>query len=322
MKGIKSLVIIWLLLQPLFLSSQIDFDKQYEISVKAIEAIKANDYNSFIELVNEDILAQSDLEAFKGYIKSASEIVNKYETVAPKDLLLIGVSQSAYKNKQIDILSVGFQFPPPKKQTMISEQNLLFLFSDEIDEEKMVGFRIQDFTAHEKLLSDKANNVPHLDSFNFNAKSVNWFRIWYDKGPTENNFGNEDGVYALSGDNKTLKKAKVEELLNEIFELVNQASIDSTDIHTRLGGQTVGKSEYLYLRMKFDDKAYKSLDQFTMTAIFNEEEGIQEVNKDYLIIRHSRSHRYYINLNEQELLRTKLRELAYRDYGNLLEKNP
>ena len=303
MKEVKRLFFMLILILPSILNSQISIDKQYEISLKAIEAIRQNDIDGFKELIDEDLFAETDSEVFNEFMNSSSDLLSKYDTLAPKELLVMGFSETFYKRKVIDLITLNFQFPPPRKQTMFSDQNLVFIFSEDINKDKIVGFKIIDYTISQKEREEDAKKIPHLSSLSLQKENIKAFRFWYDKGPVDNEFGNKDGVYALSGNKKTLKKANIDDLVSEILELINNAEIDSTDIHVKMRGPGYGKSEFFSLKMEFNDPKYKYLGEFRVTAIFTEEKGFEEINKDYLVIRHSRSHRYFIRLDKNELLK-------------------
>jgi hypothetical protein len=321
MKIKKAFLFFLLFISAGFLFGQANIDTEYEVSVRALTAIRENNVAAFKALMDENILKTIQDETLVQYVNSASEIVKKYEKVAPKEFVLLGTSTTNYQNNNINILSLIFPFPPPNKQEIVSDQQIIFIFSDDIQKGKIVGFRLRDFAGPARKIEEEAKKKPHLEKFNLKADQIDWFRIWYDKGPVKNDLGNNSGVYALSGNETMLKTAKIYSKYSEILNLVNSAKIDKTDINYSFT-KTVGNPEYLYLRMTFNSADYNDLGEFSIFTILTEEKGIDELNKEYIIVKHSETHRYFLKISENMELWNKLNELAHIDHGNLLEKNP
>jgi hypothetical protein len=321
MKIKKAFLFFLLVINSGFLFGQANIDTEYEVSLKALTAIRENNIGAFKALIDENILKTIKEETLTQYVSSASEIVSKYDKVAPKEFVLLGTSATNYQNKNINILSLIFPFPPPNKPEIVSDQQIIFIFSDDIQKGKIVGFRLRDFAGPARKIEEEAKKKPHLEKFNLKAEQVDWFRIWYDKGPVKNDLGNKSGVYALSGNKTMLKTAKIYKLYSEILNLVNTAKIDSTDINYSFT-KTIGNPEYLYLRMTFNNSDYKDLGEFSILTILTEEKGVDELYKGYIIVKHSETHRYFLKISENMELWNKLNELAHIDHGNLLEKNP
>jgi hypothetical protein len=304
-----------------FLFGQSNIDAEYEVSLKALSAIRQNNIEAFKALIDENVLKTIKDETITQYVSSASEIVKKYDKVSPKEFVLLGTSAANYQNRNINISSLIFPFPPPNKPEIVSDQQIIFIFSDDIQKGKIVGFRLRDFAGPARKIEEEAKKKLHLKKFNLKAEKIDWFRIWYDKGPAKNNLGNNSGVYALFGDKTMLKKAKINKIFSEILYLINIAKIDSTDINYSFA-KTVGSPEYLYIRMAFDSPEYSDLGEFSILTILTEENGIDELYKEYIIVKHSKAHRYFLKISENMELWNKLNELAHIDHGNLLEKNP
>jgi hypothetical protein len=321
MKIQKTLLLILFLITSGIVFAQSSIDTNYEISLKALAAIRENNIDALKALMDENIVKTIKEETFVQYVNSASEIVNKYDRVAQKEFILIGTATTIYQNKKINTLSLSFPFPPPNKPEIISDQHIIFIFSDDIQKGKIVGFRLRDFAGPAREIEEKAKKIPHLEKFDLIADNIDWFRIWYDKGPVQNDLGNKSGVYALSGDKTKLKTAKIYKLFSEIFTLINSAKIDSTDINYSFT-KTIGNPEYLYIRMTFGNPEYKDLGEFSIFTILTEEKGIDEISKGFIILKHSETHRYFLEIAKNRDLWNKLNELAHLNYGKLLEKNP
>jgi|GEM_PF-2888870 len=319
---IKNVFLLFLLsINTGFLFGQANMDSEYEVSLKALAAIRENNIDAFKALMDENILKTVKEETLTQYVSTASDIVKKYDKVAPKEFVLSGTSAVNYQNKDINILSLIFPFPPPNKPEIVSDQQIIFMFSDDIQKGKIVGFRIRDFAGPALKIEEEAKKKPHLEKFNLKANQIDWFRIWYEKGPVINDLGNESGVYALSGNKTMLKTAEIFKIYSEILTLVNTAKIDSTDINYSFT-KTIGNPEYLYLRMTFNSSYYKDLGEFSILTILTEEKGVDELYKGYIIVKHSETHRYFLKISENMELWNKLNELAHIDHGNLLEINP
>lgn len=317
----KVFLLFLLFINTVFLFGQANIDTEYEVSLKAFTAIRENNIEAFKALMDENILQTIQDETLVKYVKSASEIVRKHDTIASKEFILLGKSTTNYQNKNINLLSLIFPFPPPNKPTLVSDHQIIFIFSDDIQKGKIVGFRFRDFKGPARKIEEEAKKKPRLEKFNLKADHVNWIRIWYDKGPVKNNLGNKSGVYALSGDTTMLKTAKIHNLYSEILNLVNTAKIDSADVNYSFT-TTSGNPEYLYLRMTFNSSEYKDLGEFSILTILTEEKGVDELYNGYIIVKHSETHRYFLKIGENIELWNKLNELAHIDHGNLLEKNP
>jgi hypothetical protein len=167
----------------------------------------------------------------------------------------------------------------------------------------------------------KPKKKPHLAHFDFKTENITWFRIWYDRGPVKNTFGGQSGVYALSGNLDKLKEAKIENLMSEIFNLLNHANVDSTDYKYGLR-KTVGNPEDIYLRLTFKNYDYKEFNEFDILSIITPEDGVDELSDGYIVIKHSEVFRYFIKVSDHQELWERLKTLAHIDHGDLLEKNP
>lgn len=303
------------------LFGQENIDTEYDVSLKALDAIRENNIIAFKSLIDDDVLRTIKEETIVHYMNSATEIVKKYDIVAEKEFVLLGTSATNYLNKDINLLSLIFPFPPPTKQEIVSAQQIIFIFSDDMQKGKIIGFKLRDFAGPARKIEEQAKKIPHLGKFNLKVNRIDWFRIWYDKGPVNNDLGNKSGVYALSGNKRMLKSAKADVLLSEILTLINSAKIDSTDINYSFT-KTIGSPEYVYIRMTFSNLKYSNLGEFSIFTILTAEKGIDELSKGYIILKHSSTHRYFIEISKNKELWNKLTELAHLNHGNLLEKNP
>ena len=314
-------LLIILITRSILAVSQTSVDAEYEISLKAIDAIRNDDIQSFKGLWEEKILKASDDEGLLILFNNAADILKKYDGLTPKESLYIGITPSIYEYKYVEIKSLVFTFPPTKKPQMLSDEQIIFAFSDDIEKNKIVEFQIKDLITPAKDLAEQNGLKPHFKEFNFNFEFLDWFRIWYDKGPVENNLGNESGVYALSGNKNKLINNNADTLFSEILNLVNSAKLDSTDINYS-NVDILGCPEYLYIRLKFDDSTNKEYGDFTILTILTEENGFEEPYNGYIVITHSDTHRYFFDINKNIKLWKKLKELVHIDYGDSVEINP
>ena len=300
--------------------SQTDIEREYQTSLEALEMLKQMDIEGFKHLIDETVLKGINDQTLKTYAQQASDILNKHE-LPKKEFLMLGISATAYNGKPINVLSLGFPFPPPGKPGAIADQYIMMIFSKDISEDKIVGFKIRDLTGPARKIEEKARKTPHLSHFDFKTENVTWFRIWYDRGPVKNNFGGQSGVYALSGNLAKLKEAEIEKLISEIFNLLNSAKIDSTDYKYGLR-KTVGNPEDIYLRFTFKNYDYTEFNEFDILSIITPEDGVDELSDGYIVIKHSQVYRYFLKVSDNQELWEKLKTLAHIDHGDLLEKNP
>lgn len=108
--------------------------------------------------------------------------------------------------------------------------------------------------------------------------------------------------------------------LSEIFNLLNQAKIDSTDYKYGFR-KVVGRPEDIYLRFRFKNYDQKEFDEFSVLAIITPEAGVKELSDGYIVIKHSEVFRYFIRVSEHQELWKKLKALAYMNMVTYLKKN-
>jgi len=319
MKLLNIIVSIFLVF-PTLTFSQVNLDEEYEICIEALNQLRNNNPPGFAELIDENVLKDINETTLTNYVDQASKILIKYEN--PKqEFVLISQSQTNYKGELINITGLSFPFPPPTKPSIVADQHIMFLFSDDISDNKLVGFRIRDFAGPARQMEEAAKSKPHLEKFDLQTENLTWIRIWYDNGPTSNEFGNESGVYALSGDSKILKKAKIDKLVSDIFRLINSAEIDSTDYKYSLR-RTAANPEYVYLRMTFENYNYQEFNEFSIFTVLTAEERVDELSDGFIVIKHSEVFRYFLKVENNKELFNKLAELGRADYGELVERNP
>ena len=73
--------------------------------------------------------------------------------------------------------------------------------------------------------------------------------------------------------------------------------------------------------MKFDNPEYKNLNEFSLLTLITEQPGFEEDDMGYIVLVHSKAIRYFYKIENNKELFKKLKELAYINYGNHLERN-
>ncbi len=315
------ILLILLMIRPVLVLSQTTIEAMYETSLSAIDAIRNNDIETFKGLWVEKIIKESDDEGLQILFNNAANILNKYDGLTPLESLHLGITHIIHDYKYAKLGTLVFTFPPTKKPQLLSDEHIVFGFSDEIEENKIVSFKVSDLIGPAKELAEQKGLMPHFEKFNFKFENLNWFRLWYDKGPVQNDLGNESGVYALKGNQNKLINNNADTIFSEILSLVNSAIIDSTDIYYSKVN-IFGAPEYVFIRMKFDDLPYKECGEFRILTILTEENDFDEMYKDYIIIMHSDTNRYFLPIDKNKELWDKLKDLAHIDFGNSVEINP
>jgi len=175
------------------------------------------------------------------------------------------------------------------------------------------GIELSD-NAPESYFSEPKQRIPHLDSVCLEYDDITWFRIWYGAGVNANEYGDSYGYYAVSGRKRKLDRIEVQGVLTNIFSLLCEAKIDSTDYKQNDDGRN-GTPEHIYLRFKFDSPPYNKFGEISLECILNEEPGEEEELGDFINVKHSKNTRYlYRKENNPDLVQM-LKVLAYRDYG-------
>lgn len=277
-----------------------------ELAKRSLNFVKTNQIDSFKTTLDTRILNTTDEQILLDFIERAKPILSK--SAFPTDSLIAGFTQYTKKGKKVYKFSkVSFPF---KKNDHDTLKHINFV----IQEDKIVGLNIasQAFL----LIETPHNKSPHLDKHQLNVNDISWFRIWYGSGFKENKYGDSYGYYAVEGGQAKLNKCGNKVILEELFNLINDAPIDSMD-HSSSLNNYIGKPEFLLLRFKFDSELYKDLGEVKIRFVLEESPNQAEsrVNANYILIFHSGKTRYLIDKSKNRALIEKLKELAYIDYG-------
>jgi hypothetical protein len=127
-------------------------------------------------------------------------------------------------------------------------------------------------------------------------------------------------VFAVSGEKDKLESLKIEAELKKIFSLLEKAQIEKTNYKYGGSPKCNGKPEYVYYRFKFNNPPIEKFDELTIKVVIEEEKEIKE--DDFIFVSHNQMNRYYISKSKNPELFRLLKELAYKDYGDKLEKDP
>lgn len=123
-------------------------------------------------------------------------------------------------------------------------------------------------------------------------------------------------------DNETLlKDEKVQEMMQDLFDQINKAKIDSID-YMYLDDQEMSNPEDIYLRIDFSNDEYKNMGEFQIKCVLTDEPGTKENSSDYIIVKHSQQTRYLLSKAKNPKLFAALRRLADYDWGDNYEENP
>jgi len=140
MRFVKVILIALLITNATSLYSQDDFDKKYEICLKAIDAIKTKDYKAFTSIVDRNILRVTSKSEIIEYLRNAHKIANKYNSIADQDYVLIEEGNLKIQSRKLNFTSLNFPYPPQNDRLIIPDQFLTFTFSRQISRKKIIGF--------------------------------------------------------------------------------------------------------------------------------------------------------------------------------------
>jgi len=285
-----------------------------DLAKKALRYIETEKTDSLLSLLNSSVRQKVKQEQIDWLIREGKNAIQN--SLFPNDtsvLISKSVNLSLTGKKEIEMLSFPFQSKVHR------------------DSVKYFHFTITDNEIHRLLLNDyppgmriiePKHNEPHIENLNLIADNIRWFRIWYEDGSKINKrYGTNTGYYAVSGDKDKLRTIGIQGLIQDIFDLINNAKPDSTDFKY-LREEEKGDAEWIYLRLKFDNPEYKNLGEFEIACFLDEEEGKKEIMSDYIIFKHTDKTRYLFLKDKNQKLVDKLRELGQRDYGKHYELFP
>lgn len=291
----------------------------YLVCENAISKIKAKDYAGFKSLFHVDVLKNVNDSIIKKLVDQGAGYINKYG-LPPKEMVMVNYKTAFVKEGQVRIMLLEYPFPAPKEKYVIPDRVISFGFSEKFGMDSLSSFNIKDYAASDSIMTARMLKIPFLQKLEFNEADISWFRIYYSRGSIEKQTGNEEGVFAVSGDKEKLDALKIEAELKKIFILLGQARIEKTNYKYGGAPKDNGRPEYIYYRFKFKTPPIEKFDELTIKVVIEEEKGIKE--DDYIFISHNQMNRYYISKSGNPELFRLLTELAYKDYGDKLEKDP
>lgn len=294
-------------------------EENFAVCDSVLVRIQQKDYEGFKKLFPSEVLENVDDAVIKTLVDQAAGLVSKYG-LPKREMVMINQKISVTTEGQINMLLLDYPFPAPKEKYSMPDRVISFGFSGIFGLYELSGFNIKDYAFSDSMMTAQMPKIPFLESFKFEAKDIKWFRIYYSKGASDKKIGNEDGVFAVSGDSKKLKKLNLENQLSEIFTLLKKAEIEKTFYKYGMSLKNNGRPEYIYFRFSFNHPPMKDFDELTIKIVIEEEAGIPE--DEYIILSHNQMNRYYISKSQYPELFEKLKALAYLDYGDAIESDP
>ena len=291
----------------------------YIICENALEKIKAKDYQGFKNMFHTAVIKNANDIGIQKLVDQAAEFINKYGIPA-KEMIMVKNQITYTQEGPVQILSLDYPFPAPKEKYTMPERVISFGFTEKFGMDSLSSFNIRDYAASDSMMTTNMRKIPFLEKLSFNEEDISWFRIYYSKGKTNKNIGNEDGVFAVSGNNIKLAAINITENIEKIFALLEKAEIEKTNYKYGGAFRNNGNPEYIYYRFRFNKPVIENLDELTIYTVIEEEKGVKE--DDFIVVSHSQMNRYFISKSKNPELFNALKELAYKNYGNALEKNP
>jgi hypothetical protein len=312
-------ILFFLLISISFLESGGQTADTYSICEKALSTIKEKDYIGFKSLFHVAVIKNANDSVIRQLVDQGADFIKKYG-LPPKEMIMVKYQTSYMKDGQVQMILFDYPFPAPKEKHTMPDRVISFGFIEKFGMDSLSSFNIKDYAASDSIMTALMSKLPFMEKLDFNAKDISWFRIYYSRGSVVNKIGNEEGVFAVSGDKDKLDSLKIEAELKKIFGLLEKAHIEKTNYKYGGSPKSNGKPEYIYFRFKFNTPPVEKFDELTIKVIIEEEKGVKE--DDYIFISHNQMNRYYISKSKNPELFKLLKGLAYKNYGNKLEKNP
>lgn len=291
----------------------------YSICDTALAKISGKDYKGLRNMFHVAVLKNASDDAIKNLVDQCSAFISKYG-LPPKESIMIRHQTSNSKDGPINIIFLNYPFPAPKEKYTMPDRVISFGFIEKFGMDSLSACNIKDYAASDSLMTAQMPKIPFLATLKFDSKDISWFRIYYSKGNSDKKIGNEDGVFAVSGDKDKLELLKIENDFKEMFNLMEKAQIEKTNYKYGGAPKGNGRPEYIYYRFKFTTPPVEKFDELTIYVVINEEKGNKE--DDYISVSHNQMNRYYISKYKNPELFKALKNLAYKDYGDKLEKDP
>ena len=300
----RKVILTWTLFYciPTISISQNKIDTEYEISIKALDFIKAKNIDGLKELIYKDAFKNTSDEQFKKGVDEFYDIINGEENPT-MDRVLVMTSISQFNGGNANIYSLGFPFPPKSKREDERGFQLVFMFSKEIKKNKIIGWKIRDFGA--PLLrqeEEDKKNIPTLEKFDFKAKNIIEFRIVYkEKTSVENHF-------EISGDSMELNQINIKTKLDELFSIINDSKIEKKDYKLVGSLRDHPNLELDALQFIFSNYDLKLYPKFEIVNIVSEDPKISKDYGGYLLIHHG-PFRYFLSTKDNFAIVDKIIEL-------------
>lgn len=291
----------------------------YTICENALSRIKEKDYNGFRRLFHVAVIKNANDSVIRQLVDQGSDFIKKYG-LPPKEMIMVKHQTSFVKEGQVQIMFLDYPFPAAKEKYTMPDRVISFGFIEKYGMDSLSSFNIKDYAASDSMMTAKMPKIPFLKKLEFNEKDISWFRIYYSRGNLEKKIGNEEGVFAVSGDKDKLESLKIEAEFKKIFSLLEKAQIEKTNYKYGGSPKCNGRPEYVYYRFKFNTPPIEKFDELTIKVVIEEEKGIKE--DDFIFVSHNQMNRYYISKSKNSELFKLLRDLAYKDYGDKLETDP
>lgn len=274
--------------------------------------IKTNDFNGLYQSFATSRKSLVDSTGFRVLVEKYFSIINTASYVDTNDIHMN--SNTLVNSEGVQIIKT-YTYPCIFRRHEMNDSTINILIS--ITNQNLYNIRISDHRPGSIFLDPP--KTPHRDSFNFKVSELSWFRLWYESGTVRNEFGDEFGYYAVDGNNQKSIKCGLHDHFEEMLLILNKVEFDSMDFKV-MNSNTTGKSEHIYLRMKFENSEYSSLDEFRIIYCLAEEPGVREEYFDYILLLHSESTRYFIKKDKYPELKNVLSSIARKDYGNCIER--
>jgi hypothetical protein len=311
--------IIFLITISFIFDSKAQTNSTYSICNTALDRISKKDYQGFRNMFHVAVLNNASDEVIQRLTDQCASLINKYGLPTKESITFTRQTINS-SSGPLEIMFLVFPFPAPKEKYIMPDRVISFGFIEKFGLDSLASCNIKDYAASDSLMTSQMTKLPFLKILKFNAKDISWFRIYYSKGTTDRKIGNDDGVFAVSGDKAKLDSLKIDRDFEKIFSLLEKAQIEKTNY--RYGGapKSNGRPEYIYFRIVFSTPPVDKFDELTIYVVINEEKGVKE--DDYIAISHNDMNRYFVSKSKNLELFEILRDLAYKDYGNDLEKSP
>jgi hypothetical protein len=144
-KLLISLLISFVILNAIL--SQENNNVQYEISLQAINCLKTNDIQCFKTLMDSTVANSISEKDFNDFLLQSFEVINKYK-MPKKESMMIETRYPDYEGEKIKTIGLIFAFSKGKKSPLNADYHIVIVFSEDLGNGKIIGFRIRDFKSY------------------------------------------------------------------------------------------------------------------------------------------------------------------------------